>query len=87
MNEEKSYPKVMLVSNHRQDTPQKRVVFMEKNGKYLAWTGAETLEEAEGELGVYNWKYAKDIEEPVELTMDEIAEKFGVDVTRLKIKK
>jgi hypothetical protein len=37
----------------------------------------------------YEWKNAKPIFEPptVELTLDEIAEKFGVDVKNIKIKK
>ncbi len=83
------YPKVMWVSGDKNfNNKAKRVVFMEKNGKYIAWRGAETLLESEKEHNTTSWQFAKDIEpETVELTMNEIAEKFGVDVKSLKIKK
>ncbi len=35
-----------------------RVVFMQKNGEFLAWSGAETFAEAESVTDVTNWKYA-----------------------------
>ena len=69
-------------------TKSKRVVFMEKCGKYIAWANAETIEESENFFGTTAWNFAKNIEpETVELTMDEIAEKFGISVENLKIKK
>ena len=83
----KVYPRVMMVSDVGSIwTP--RVVFMEKAGHFLAWTGAETIEEAKSEMTVIPWKYAKEIEEKkfVELTMQEIADKFGCSVERIKIK-
>lgn len=81
------YPRVMLVSQNNMYF-DKRVVFMEKNGKYLAWESVETLEEAENSTNVATWSYAKDIEpEPIELTIDEIAEKFGIKPEQVKIKK
>ena len=62
--QEKTYPKVMLVSNvNKIETAETRVVFMEKNGKYLAWNGVETLEEAEDEINVVNWNFAWELEE------------------------
>ena len=54
------YPKVMMVGDCFPLT-QKRVVFMEKCGKFLAWDKAETLENAETVFSVYAWKYAEDI--------------------------
>ena len=64
------YPKVMYVSdtpfnqiNHPITDEDKRVVFMEKNGKYLAWTGVRTIKEAEDAFRTTPWNYAKDIEE------------------------
>ena len=57
------YPKVMLVSNNP-DNPKvycRRVVFMKKNGKYLAWDSAETIEDAKESMSVIIWDYAKDI--------------------------
>jgi len=62
--QEKTYPRVMLVSNvNKIKTAKKRVVFMEKNGKYLAWNGVETLEEAENEMNVGYWDFAWELEE------------------------
>ena len=46
--EEKSYPRVMMLSDTK-SVWVKRVVFMEKCGGFLAWGGAETIEEAEKE--------------------------------------
>ena len=43
--EEKTYPRVMLVSDDKIDW-KKRVVFMEKKEGFLAWKFVETLEEA-----------------------------------------
>lgn len=82
------YPKVMEVSNNNVSW-QKRVVFMEKNGNFLAWVDAKSIEEAENEIYTYTWGFAREIQ-PVptlELKLDEIADKFGVSVDRLKIKK
>jgi hypothetical protein len=87
-----TYPKVMMVSQ----SPilyggyYKRVVFMEKNGKYLAWRCAETIFDSRNETEVTTWNYAEDIKqepEPIELTIDEIAEKFGITPEQVKIKK
>lgn len=82
------YPKVMLVRNLCDRNWEQRVVFMEKNGWFIAWVGAKTLEEAESELGIYCWREAKDIEEPkiIELTIAEIAEKLNIPVETLRIK-
>lgn len=81
------YPKVMWVWEHEGAKPKKRVVFMEKNGEYLSWVNAETLEESENYTGVTYWQYARDIIEPIEITLEQIAEKFGVNVEQIKIKK
>lgn len=85
--EELNYPRVMMVSNDKRFWAQ-RVVFMEKAGQFLAWSNAETIEEAEHEAHVFTCKYAKEIEEPktIELTMQEIADKFGCSTEQLKIK-
>ena len=85
--EEKVYPRVMMVSANKVEW-HKRVVFMEKNGRYLAWNDATTFEEAEKAMNLTSWKYAKDIEEPKEFTitlseinskMDEIKKLFGAE--------
>jgi NTP pyrophosphatase (non-canonical NTP hydrolase) len=57
------YPKVMWVSNYEDFRHKcKRVVFMEKINKFLAWSTAKTLEEAEKVIDVTVWDYAKDID-------------------------
>jgi hypothetical protein len=84
----KKYPKVMWVSEFSDFTDKKKkVVFMEKNGFYIAWGNAETIEEAELTTSTFSWYYAKDIEEPKEYTMQEIADALKIDVNDLKIKK
>ena len=83
--EEKTYPRVMLVSDDNINWDDRRVVFMEKCGGFLAWSGAETLEEAENETDTVFWKYAKDIE-PIEVTLEEIAEWKGVIKEQIIIK-
>jgi hypothetical protein len=84
----KGYPKVMWVSDKYPVLHGcKRVVFMEKKGGYMAWCAAQTIEEAEAETMTSFWKYAKDLEEPKEYTMQEIADALKIDVNDLKIKK
>jgi hypothetical protein len=61
---EKQFPRVMLVS-HDNDitTSYKRVVFMKKNNKYMAWRYAETIKESEETLNTVAWSYAWEAEE------------------------
>lgn len=80
------YPKVMEVSENNRDW-HKRVVFMEKNGSFLSWAGAETIEEADSISHVSVWEYAREIQPTLELTIDQIAEKFNVSAEQIKIKK
>ena len=82
--EEKTYPRVMLVSNDRGKW-FKRVVFMEKCGRFLAWDKAETLEEAENITVPITWKYTKDLE-PIEVTLEDIAKWKGVNKEQIIIK-
>ena len=84
--EEKSFPRVMLVSNGGGNEWRKRVVFMKKCNRYLAWNKAETIEESESVYEVIPWRYAKELPEKVELTKAEIAERLGISVDQLVIK-
>ena len=59
--EENSFPRVMLVSNDGDDW-YKRVVFMQKCDRFLAWNNAETIENAEWTYRVASWRYAKEVE-------------------------
>lgn len=79
------YPKVMLVSDN-ETSWLKRVVFEEKCGKFVAWSHAESLYAATTELEVTVWNYAKDVPATVELTIEEIAEKFGILPSQVRIK-
>lgn len=80
-----SYPKVMWVRDTDKQIWRKRVVFMEKAGRFLAWTHATTLEEAENTCEITTWIQAKDFA-VVELTIEEIAEKFDMDPEQIRIK-
>ena len=73
---EDEYPKVMWVSANKKAW-EKRVVFMEKNNVYLAWVKAKNLSQSKYVNQVTVWKYAKDIEEIPEYTMEELTEKLG----------
>lgn len=64
-----------------------RKVFTQRNGKFIAWINAENDEEVNKAKAATVWEYAKEIEQPIELTLEEIAEKFGISVEQLKIKK
>lgn len=59
--EEKTFPRVMLVNNGGNEW-YKRVVFMKKCDRYLAWNKAETIEESESICGQTAWRYAKEVE-------------------------
>ena len=89
---ESEYPKVMRVSCNPIKTKEdlyytiNRVVFMEKNNKFIAWGKATTLEEAEYETEVFTWDYAVDLDwqpeeetKPLKLTMEQIAKKFNAE--------
>lgn len=69
---------------------KRRVVFMEKCGRFIAWH-AETIEEAANETGATYWELAKEIEQPkeepiIEVTLEEIAKLRGVSVDKIRIK-
>ena len=83
--EERTYPRIMLVSNNNIKWDP-RVVFMEKCGGFLAWVGAVTLEEAENTIETCFWKYAQEFE-PIEVTLEEIAKWKGVSKEQIIIKK
>jgi hypothetical protein len=78
----------MMVSDN-EETWKRRKVFMKKNGKFIAWNGSEINQHVEEVFSTCDWKYAKEIEGPkdIELTLEQIAEKFGVSVESIKIKK
>jgi hypothetical protein len=62
--------RVMEVSNNG-STWSKRVVFMKKDGYYMAWFMAETIEAAQTEFDTSLWKYAREVQ-PVNPRITEI---------------
>ena len=87
--EENVYPKVMMVSNYpisEKDKGYKRVVFMEKQGKYLAWQNAETIEAAEKETVIASWKYAIDVpkENPKKTEMLKRVEELKSNIAKMQ---
>lgn len=80
------YPKVMWVSMSEDfKIKAKRVVFMEKNGGFIAWGYSETIENSNKVTDTYAWRFAKDIEPTVKVTKQEIAEKFNTMIENLEI--
>lgn len=77
------YPKVMEVSDCG-DIWYKRVVFMEKNGKFLAWAFAGSIEEAESEFDTCAWTFAREIDEPEEMTLEEVCKELGREIKIIK---
>ena len=65
----------MMVSND-QIVWHKRKVLIQKNGKFIAWTNADTDEKVLNVASATDWKYAKEIEEPKELTLEERIERL-----------
>ena len=82
--EEKPFPRVMLVSDDG-NSWNRRVVFMKRCGRYISWIDAETIEESENIYKTTSWRYAKELNEKVELTKSQIAEKFGIPVDLIEI--
>lgn len=79
------YPKVMEVYDFPDSKPLTRVVFMEKNGRFFVWNNAKTLEEADKEIGVSSYKFAREVSPKIEVSKKEIAEWKGVEVNNLLI--
>jgi hypothetical protein len=64
----------------------RRFVIAKKQNKFIAWCLATTCEMVIDVVATKVWNYAKE-EKEICLTMDEIADKFGINVDKLKIKK
>lgn len=95
------YPKVMMVSDDpiTKDNPGQQRVIWAYNSKfsypYFAYSASiktlknvEDIPDGEGWAGglPVGWRYAQEPQQ-TELTLDEIADKFGISVNHLKIKK
>lgn len=60
-----------------------RVVFGKKENRYIAWPGRDNLEEAKHEYLPVSWNHARSIK--TKLTLQEIADKFGLDKNEIEI--
>jgi len=80
----------MMVSNDNIGWYKRKVV-MSRKGYFYALADAENNKEAKKEYILVPWSFAKEIEPKmeftVELTLEDIANKFGINVEQLKIKK
>lgn len=92
--EEKTFPKMMMVRVERSTGGYgewvARLVLGKFNKRYVAITGGhEENFHLDQKYSTSVWDNAKEIEElqPVELTIDEIAKKFKLDPSQVKIKK
>lgn len=88
LNSEDSLPRLMLVRSSKSDNWHKRVVVGFKNGYYLAWKNASTMEQAEKSLYITPWKEAKGLTEEdsvLEVTMAEVAAALGKELGTFKI--
>lgn len=79
--------RVVQVRDNEYDRWYTRVLLMQKNGKYICWEDAETIEEAKKEMYTTRWNFMRELPEKKVLTMQEIAEKFGIDVEQIEIEK
>jgi hypothetical protein len=79
--------RVVQVRDNEYDRWYTRVLIMKKNGKYICWEDAETIEEAKKEMYTTRWNFMREVPEKRVLTMQEIAEKFGIDVEQIEIEK
>lgn len=78
--------KWMEVSNDGIDWKVRKVI-SQLNGKYFAYVGACNEDELKDVNDTLTWIHAREIQpKSVELTLKDIAEKFGIDVKQLKIK-
>ena len=97
--EEKTFPRVMLVSNNPikgNNDGIKQLVISIVDGIAISVGGTQySLEQYYQDLKeekanpifrLYPWRYAKELPEKVELTKYEIAEKFGISIDQLVIK-
>ena len=100
---ELTFPRVMMVSDEpitSKNPGQQRVVWAYNSKFYYPfftyYSDIKTLEDVtniperiwEGDWeGIWYFKYAQEPQQQIELTLDEIADKFGITVDQLKIKK
>ena len=100
---ELTFPRVMMVSDKpitSKNPGQQRVVWAYNPKFYYPfftyYSNIQTLKDVDNipdgstgasGMGAGGFKYAQDLQQQIELTLDEIADKFGISINQLKIKK
>lgn len=87
--EASEFPRIVMVKEIGNNTWIPRVALMIKNGKAIAWNGADTFEKAKKTNATASWEHWKEIEpEPVivERTIKQLAELLGIKPEQLRIK-
>jgi hypothetical protein len=85
---EKKFPRYMLVGSSIGDCNCKRLVLGKFNACYIAvYEDYEDQYLNNKSYATATWDYAKELDDFLEVTLDEIAKKFGVESNKLKIKK
>jgi len=82
------YPRIMEVSNTPDFTDKIiRVVIAHKCNRYISWSYAETFKEAEKEICITIWNYAREPQKEVCLTFKDISDGKGkgVDPSLIRI--
>lgn len=82
------FPKIMEVSQNGRQW-EKRVVIAKNNRTIISWNEVDSIEELTGNEFPIFWNHAREVQKPkeLELTLEQIAYKFGVPVETIKIKK
>ena len=61
----------------------RRVFIKELNGCFLCWDVAETIEDSKRQTRTCGWQFMREIQPTLELTLEEIAAKYGVDSVKI----
>lgn len=78
------FPKVMEVSDNNYNW-YKRVVVIADNKYYFTRSNIESIAEVKGTEKLLRWAYAREVQIH-ELTLKDIADKFGISVDSIRIK-
>jgi hypothetical protein len=79
--------RVVQVRDSQDESWVDRVFIMEKNEKFLCWANGETLDEAKKATNALSWNFMREVPKKRVITLQEIADKFNIDVEQIEIKK
>jgi hypothetical protein len=83
---ETTQERVVQVREHEGEPWNNRVLIKESMGKFICWDSAETIKEAEsGTHMTIVWRFMREVPEKRVITMQEIADKFNIDVELIEI--